>query len=139
MYANEWQTRNTVRQKIESLLAAYQEKKFKEWLDTGQIKCQPAYRLPERITVKVKSIGLAKGLYTEEESINGSEYDVINAVANLDNVLFGTEIRAARDSVLTGISIIIPILSFSWRAALPFFLKRKATTEITRIVGQRLS
>lgn len=88
LYVNEWQTRNTVRQKIESLLAAYQEKKFKEWLDTGQIKCQPAYRLPERITVKVKSIGLAKGLYTEAESINGFEYDVINAVANLDNVLF---------------------------------------------------
>ena len=88
LYVNEWQTRNTVRQKIESLLAAYQEKKFKEWLDTGQIKCQPAYRLPERITVKIKSIGLAKGLYTEEESINGFEYDVINAVANLDNVLF---------------------------------------------------
>ncbi len=88
LYANEWQTRNTVRHKIESLLAAYQEKKFKEWLDTGQIKCQAAYRLPERITVKTKSIGLAKGLYTEEESINGFEYDVINAVANLDNVLF---------------------------------------------------
>ncbi len=88
LYANEWQTRNTIRQKIELLLSAYQEKKFKEWLDTGQIKCQPAYRLPERITVKTKSIGLAKGLYTEEESINGFEYDVINAVANLDNVLF---------------------------------------------------
>lgn len=88
LYVNEWQTRNTVHQKIDSLLAVYQEKKFKEWLDTGQIKCQPAYRLPERITVKTKSIGLAKGLYTEEESINGSEYDIINAVANLDNVLF---------------------------------------------------
>ena len=88
LYVNEWQTRNTVHQKIDSLLAVYQEKKFKEWLDTGQIKCQPVYRLPERITVKTKSIGLAKGLYTEEESINGSEYDIINAVANLDNVLF---------------------------------------------------
>ena len=88
LYANEWQTRNTIRQKIESLLSVYQEKKFKEWLDTGQIKCQPAYRLPERITVKTKSIGLAKGLYTEEESINGFEYDVINAVSNLENVLF---------------------------------------------------
>ncbi|WP_302588733.1 hypothetical protein [Alistipes senegalensis] len=31
---------------------------------------------------------MAKGLYTEKESINGFEYDVINAVANLDNVLF---------------------------------------------------
>ena len=88
LYTNDWQTRNTIRQKIESLLFAHQEEKFKEWLDTGQIKCQPAYRLSERITVKIKSIGLAKGLYTEEESINGFEYEVINAVANLDNVLF---------------------------------------------------
>lgn len=88
LYTNDWQTRNTIRQKIESLLSAYQEKKFKEWLDTGQIKCQAIYRLPERITVKTKSIGLAKGLYTEEENINGFEYEVINAVANLDNVLF---------------------------------------------------
>ncbi|MGN0006994.1 MAG: DEAD/DEAH box helicase [Alistipes sp.] len=88
LYTNDWQTKNTIRQKIESLLTAYQEKKFKEWLDTGQIKCQPQYTLPERITVKTKSIGLAKGLYTEEESINGFEYEVINAVANLDNVLF---------------------------------------------------
>jgi len=88
LYTNDWQTRNTIRQKIESLLFAHQEEKFKEWLDTGQIKCQVAYHLPERITVKTKSIGLAKGLYTEEESINGFEYEVINAVANLDNVLF---------------------------------------------------
>lgn len=88
LYTNDWQTRNTIRQKIESLLVAYQIEKFQEWFDTGQIRCQPTYRLPERITVKTKSIGLAKGLYAEEESINGFEYDVINAVANLDNVLF---------------------------------------------------
>lgn len=88
LYTNDGQSKNTIRQKIESLLSVYQEKKFKEWLDTGQIKCQPAYRLPERITVKTKSIGLTKGLYTEEESINGFEYDVINAVADLENVQF---------------------------------------------------
>lgn len=88
LYTNNWQARNTIRQKIELLLSVYQEKKFKEWLDTGQIKCQPEYRLPERIIVKAKSIGLAKGLYTEEEAINGFEYDVINAVANVENVRF---------------------------------------------------
>ncbi|MDE6490965.1 MAG: DEAD/DEAH box helicase family protein [Muribaculaceae bacterium] len=88
LYTNDWQTKKTIRQKIESLLADHQKKKFKEWLDTGQIKCQPTYRLPERIIVKTKSIGLAKGLYTEEEAINGFEYNVINAVANLDNVRF---------------------------------------------------
>lgn len=88
LYTNYSQTRDAVKHKIESLLAVYQEKKFKEWLDTGQIKCQPEYRLPEWITVKTKSIGLAKGLYMEEESINGFEYDVINAVANVENVRF---------------------------------------------------
>ena len=88
LHTNDWQTKKTIRHKIESLLAAYQEKKFEEWLDTGQVKCQATYRLPERIIVKTKSIGLAKGLYTEEEKINGFEYDVINAVADLDNVLF---------------------------------------------------
>lgn len=87
LYANIGQTRDTIQHKIKSLLDVYREKKFKEWLDTGQIKCKPSYRLPERITVKKKSIGLSKGLYTEEEFINGFEYDAINAVANLENVV----------------------------------------------------
>jgi len=30
LYTNDWQTRNTIRQKIESLLFAHQEEKFKE-------------------------------------------------------------------------------------------------------------
>ena len=38
--------------------------------------------------MKTKSNGLTKRLYTEEESINGFEYDVINAVADLENVQF---------------------------------------------------
>ena len=88
LYINDWQTRNTIRKKIESLLVAHQEKKFKEWLDTGQIRCQATYCLPEQITVRNKSIGLAKGLYMEEEAINGFEYKVVNAIANLDNVVF---------------------------------------------------
>ena len=88
LYTNDWQTRKTIRRKIESLLSAHQENKFKEWLDTGQVKCQNTYRLPERITVKTKSIGLVKGLYTEEEAVNAFEDKVINAVANLENVLF---------------------------------------------------
>lgn len=88
LYTFDLQTKQTIRKKIESLLSDYQAKQFKEWLDIGQIKCQPIYHLPERITVKTKSIGLAKGLYTEEEDINNFEEKVIAAVADLDNVLF---------------------------------------------------
>lgn len=88
LYTNFLQTKKTIQKKIESLLAAHREKKFKEWLDIGRIKCRPSYTLPEFITVRAKAVGLAKGLYTEEENINGFEYKVINAVANLDNVVF---------------------------------------------------
>ena len=51
--------------------------------------------------MKTKSIGLAKGLYIEEESINGFEYEVINAVANLDNVLFWHRNPSRTDSAST--------------------------------------
>ncbi len=91
LFANNWQTCNTIRQKIESLLSVYQEKKFYEWLDTGHIKCMAdtyTYHLPECITINTKSISLTKGLYEEEENINDFEHDVINKVANLDNVTF---------------------------------------------------
>lgn len=84
----EHQTAKIVKHKITSLLSNYQEKKFKEWLDTGQVKCDASYILPKRITLKTVSNGLSKGLYTEEGDMNDFEYRVINAVANLDNVLF---------------------------------------------------
>lgn len=82
------QTVKTVKDKINSLLGNYQEEKFKEWLDTGQIKCEPTYTFPPKITLKSISRGLSKGLYSEEGDMNDFEYRVINAVANLDNVLF---------------------------------------------------
>lgn len=84
----EGETTKIIKNKISSLLVAYQEKKFGEWIDTGQIKCAASYSLPKHMTLKSTSKGLSKGLYTEEENINDFEYRVINAVANLDNILF---------------------------------------------------
>lgn len=83
-----FQTVKAVKDKINSLLINYQEIKFREWLDKGQIKCEPTYSFPQRITLKSISGGLSKGLYSEEGDMNDFEYRVINAIANLDNVLF---------------------------------------------------
>lgn len=83
-----FQTVNAVKDKINSLLMNYREVKFKEWLDKGQIKCEPTYIFPQKITLKSVSGGLSKGLYSEEGDMNDFEYRVINAIANLDNVLF---------------------------------------------------
>lgn len=82
------QTIKTVKNKINSLLENYRERKFKEWLDTGQIKCEPTYVFPPKITLKTISRGLSQGLYSEEGDMNDFEYRVINAVVNLGNVLF---------------------------------------------------
>lgn len=77
---------------LKSLLPEYEGRIKCVYIDppynTGNEKCRPTYTLPEFIIVKNKAIGLTKGLYTEEENINGFEYKVINAVANLDNVIF---------------------------------------------------
>lgn len=83
------ETTDIVKQKIQSLLAAHQEKVFNDLLDVGEIKCGMPYEFPLRITHKKTAIGLYKGLYAEEDGdINDFEHKVINAVANLDNVVF---------------------------------------------------
>lgn len=88
LYAYEPQTTVAIRNKIGELLGKHQKEVFKKWLDTGQIKCEPRYKLPETMTLRTISKGLSKGLYTEEGDLDGLEYRVINAVAALDNVLF---------------------------------------------------
>lgn len=88
LYTYEPQTTAAIRNKIGELLGKHQKEVFKKWLDTGQIKCEPRYKLPKTITLRTISKGLSKGLYTEEGDMDGLEYRVINAVAALDNVLF---------------------------------------------------
>ena len=88
LYTYESQTTAAIRNKIGELLGKHQKEVFKKWLDTGQIKCEPRYKLPETMTLRTISKGLSKGLYTEEGDMNDWEYTVINAVAALENVLF---------------------------------------------------
>ena len=88
LYTFEPQTTAAIRNKIGELLGKHQKEVFRKWLDTGQIKCEPRYKLPETMTLRTISKGLSKGLYTEEGDMNDWEYKVINAVAALGNVLF---------------------------------------------------
>ena len=88
LYTYELQTTAAIRNKIGELLGKHQKEVFKKWLDIGQIKCEPHYKLPEMMTLRTISKGLSKGLYTEEGDMNDWEYKVINVVAALENVLF---------------------------------------------------
>ena len=83
------QTVKKVKEKINNLVTAHQESEFKRLLDIGTIKCEPSFSLKENLSSpKRTTMGLTKGLYTEEGDMNDFEHRVISAIANLDNVLF---------------------------------------------------
>ena len=69
---------------------SYCHKTFKDWLDIGRIKIGKSltYSLPKHIAVTNKMVGVQKGLYKEEDNVNGFESKVISAIANDDNVEF---------------------------------------------------
>lgn len=86
---NLYLTKETIQEMIENLLDDYREEVFKKWLDVSRIQLKPRYAFPTKITfVKGNLVGIDKGLYTEEETVNDFEYKVISAVAENDNVLF---------------------------------------------------
>lgn len=84
------QTLETVKDKINSILADYRYKTFNEWLDLGKIKCveESVYTMPKQMVLQKKLIGVQKCLYQDEEDVNSFESRVISNIANDDNVLF---------------------------------------------------
>jgi len=75
-----------IKQKIESLVDAHHARTFDLWVEQGKITCEPIYGLKQSISpLKVTTI-LPKTLYTAEEEMNGLEFDVAWALANLPNI-----------------------------------------------------
>ena len=86
---NIYNTRDAIQRKIESLLEEHQAKCFNQWLDVSRITVLPHYTFVDKVAFTSKElIGIGKGLYVKEESVNGFEYNVISAIADNDNVLF---------------------------------------------------
>jgi type III restriction enzyme len=74
-----------IRQKIESLLAAYREGRFYDLLEACDILCRPMFSLPKIIT-PADTLGLEKSLYESEAAVNSTERKVIEEIAALPNV-----------------------------------------------------
>lgn len=84
------QTIDTFKTKLNTILDNYRYKTFRNWLDLGKIRItdEVVYTMPKQITLLNKMIGVGKGLYKEEEKVNGFEASVISAISNDDNVYF---------------------------------------------------
>ncbi len=87
---HEYSYADKIKAKIKQLSEAYKERQFFDMVDRDLIFTAETYRLPaEIIPTKVIS-GLPKSLYDKEGDIDDFEREVINDVANLENVEFWT-------------------------------------------------
>lgn len=99
---NMYLTKDAIQSKIEALLAEHRRKTFKQWLNIGRIRLKGHYTFLDKITLRDELIGIDKGLYVAEESVNGFEYDAIAAIADNPNVLFWHRNRERKEFVING-------------------------------------
>lgn len=100
---NIYQTQDAIQRKIEIQLEEHRRKLFQQWLNTGRIRLQPDYTFIERITIaREVLVGLEKGLYAAEETVNDFEYEVLSAISDNENVLFWHRNREKKDFSING-------------------------------------
>lgn len=91
-----------IKQKINELSAKYIEGEFDKALDQDKIELKPTFEIPEKLNLSAVGKPLPKTLHEAEESVNGFEEEVINAVANMENVEFWTRNREKKDFCING-------------------------------------
>lgn len=77
-----------IKRKINDLSTIHKERKFSDYLDVDRIIIKPSYELPETITPSSNAPAIQKSLYVNEPSMNNFEGQVINELANLENIVF---------------------------------------------------
>lgn len=93
---------NKIKQKINELSAKYIENEFDKALDQDKIELKPTYEIPEKLNLSTVGKPLPKTLHECEENVNGFEEEVINVVANMENVEFWTRNREKKDFCING-------------------------------------
>ena len=84
-----YQAKDNIVDKINNLLVGYRQKMFNCQIAQGNIDIEPRYTFLNKVTfAKQELVGVDKGLYAREEKVNGFEERMIQAVADLDSVLF---------------------------------------------------
>nr|WP_297342300.1 DEAD/DEAH box helicase family protein [uncultured Fibrobacter sp.] len=87
---------------IQNHADAYVHKEFLSKVDTDKIILKPTYTFKKQKPYSAKGKSIAKGLYEPEESFNNFEAEVVNELANLDNVEFWTRNKERADFCING-------------------------------------
>ena len=91
-----------IKKRILALEDEHKEKEFERMLEADEIYLKPAYPIPRSITLSKPFDDIPKMLRSKEEAVNGFEREVINDVANLDNVEWWTRNVERRGFCING-------------------------------------
>ena len=87
---------------IQNHADTYVHKEFLSKVDSDKIILKPTYTFKKQKPYSAKGKSIAKGLYEPEESFNNFEAEVVNELANLDNVEFWTRNKERADFCING-------------------------------------
>lgn len=87
---------------IQNHADTYVHKEFLSKVDSDKIILKPTYTFKKQKPYSAKGKSIAKGLYEPEESFNNFEAEVVNELANLDNVEFWTRNKERADFGING-------------------------------------
>ena len=93
---------NKIKDAIQRHACAYVENEFCRELNSDKIILKPAYTFVPQKAYSTKGKSIAKSLYEPEEDFNDFEAEVINDIANLDNVEFWTRNKERVDFCING-------------------------------------
>ena len=87
---------------IQNHADTYVHKEFLSKVDSDKIIVKPTYTFKKQKPYSAKGKSIAKGLYEPEENFNNFEAEVVNELANLDNVEFWTRNKERADFCING-------------------------------------
>lgn len=91
-----------IRTAIQNHANTYVRDEFRRELDSDKIILKPSYMFKKQKPYSAKGKSIVKGLYEPEESFNNFEAEVVNELANLDNVEFWTRNKERADFCING-------------------------------------
>ena len=93
---------NKIKDAIQQHANIYVEKEFCNELNSDKIILKPTYTFVSQKAYSTKGKSIAKSLYEPEECFNDFEAEVVNDIANLDNVEFWTRNKERADFCING-------------------------------------
>lgn len=87
---------------IQNHADTYVRDEFRRELDSDKIILKPSYTFKKQKPYSVRGKSIAKSLYEPEEGFNEFEAEVVNDIANLENVEFWTRNKERADFCING-------------------------------------